>query len=116
MYGEDEDEEETGEGSLNSISPFKRILVFAAGAGMNLLSAIIILMAVYGIMGTEPTTTIGRVLENNPAYSAGLREGDTFVKINDTQITKWEDISNTINSSKGKDVYKRQGYNYGNYN
>ncbi|WP_294465421.1 RIP metalloprotease RseP [uncultured Anaerofustis sp.] len=104
MYGEDEDEEETGEGSLNSISPFKRILVFAAGAGMNLLSAIIILMVVYGVMGTEPTTTIGKVLENNPAYTAGLREGDTFVKINDTKITKWEDISNTINSSKGREL------------
>ena len=109
MYGEDEDEEEKGEGSLNSISPFKRILVFAAGAGMNLISAIIILMAVYGIVGTEPTTTIGNALENNPAYTAGLRSGDTFIKINNKKINKWEDISNAINNSKGKNlkvVYK----------
>jgi len=102
MYGEDEDE--LGEGSLNSISPFKRILVLAAGAGMNLLSAIIILMAVYGIVGTEPTTTLKNVLENTPAYTAGLKQGDTIIKLNDMSISKWEDISNSINKTKGKEI------------
>ena len=31
MYGEDEDENEAGEGSLNWVSPYKRILILAAG-------------------------------------------------------------------------------------
>ena len=104
MYGEDEDENELGEGSLNSISPFKRILVLAAGAFMNLITAIIILMIVYAMAGTEPTTTISNVLENSPAYTSGLKAGDTIIKIEDTNINSWEDLSNEITSSNGKKI------------
>ncbi|WP_290776233.1 RIP metalloprotease RseP [Anaerofustis sp.] len=104
MYGEDEDENELGEGSLNSISPFKRILVLAAGAGMNLLTAIIILMIVYGIAGTEPTTTLSNVLDNSPAYLAGLKSGDTITQIDNKKINEWNDLSNSINNSKGKEL------------
>ena len=104
MYGEDEDENELGEGSLNSISPFKRILVLAAGAFMNLVTAIIILMIVYLIAGTEPSTTVSTVLDNSPAYTAGLKNGDTIIKIENYDINSWEDISKAITSSNGKEI------------
>lgn len=104
MYGEDEDENELGEGSLNSISPFKRILVLAAGAFMNLVTAIIILMIVYLIAGTEPSTTVSTVLDNSPAYTAGLKNGDTIIKIENYNINSWEDISKAITSSNGKKI------------
>ena len=102
MYGEDEDEDEAGEGSLNWVSPGKRILILAAGAMMNLLSAIVILMIVYAIVGTEPTCTIGNVIENSPAYSAGFQKGDTIVSIGSQKIDEWDQIDSAIENTKGK--------------
>lgn len=104
MYGEDEDENELGEGSLNSVSPWKRILILSAGAMMNLLTAIIILMMVYAIYGTEPTTTVSTVMDNSPAYNAGVHEGDTILKIGTRDIKEWQDLDEAIAGTKGKET------------
>lgn len=99
-----EDDENDIEGGLNSISPFKRILVLAAGALMNLLSALVILILVFTIAGTTPTTTIKSILDNSPAYNSGLKTGDTIIKIDSSSINKWEDISKAISLSNGKEI------------
>lgn len=104
MYGEDEDEDIAGEGSLNWVSPWKRIIILAAGAMTNLLSALLILMLVYAINGTEPTTTIGNVIDNSPAYHAGIESGDTIIKADNTDIDSWESLAGSIDASKGRQI------------
>lgn len=102
MYGEDEDEE--SEGSLNGLSPLKRILVYAAGAIMNLLSAIVILMIVYTINGTDPTLTMDKISPNSPALKAGVVSGDTLTKIDGKSVTTWDEASSAISKSNGKEM------------
>ena len=68
MEGEDED---TGTaGSFASKSIPKRILVVSAGAIMNYLMAIVILIVMLMIIGS-PVTTLSGVVEGGPAEKAG---------------------------------------------
>lgn len=48
----------------------------------------------------ETTTKLGSVDKNMPAYKAGIRVGDEIVKINNVEVTKWEDIRNIVNNTE----------------
>ena len=43
-------------------------------------------------------TTVGQVLIGNPAYDAGLREGDEILKIDGQRVLLWTDLSTTLRS------------------
>lgn len=62
------------------------------------------LMRQLGFVPLAPptTTAISSVSENSPAQEAGLQEGDRFVRINDTQINSWRDLSEIVMPSAGK--------------
>lgn len=102
LYGEDY--EEVGEGSLNSLSPIKKIIVFASGAFMNLITAFIALLLLYSIVGTTPTTTMDYILPNSPASKAGIVKGQTITQIEGKNIESWEDIAKAVDSSRGKEI------------
>lgn len=83
----------------------KRILIVAAGPFFNLLLAAIIFFGVfnaYGIFILKPT--IGEVQEGGPAHKSGLKKGDLIVAIDGIPIEKWEDMSQIIGESKGKNL------------
>ncbi len=50
------------------------------------------------------TNIIGNVDTSMPAYKAGIRQGDQIIKINDKEITAWDELSQTINSSESKEL------------
>ncbi len=56
--------------------------------------------------GLEPFffPVIGEVLKNFPAEKAGLKKGDTIIKINNIEVNKWDDIQKIIENSKGEEV------------
>lgn len=97
---EGEDEESADADAFNN-KPFPaKALVVVAGSAMNLLLAILILSAVilsYGI----PTSTIKDLSPDLPAVKAGLLPGDKIVQINDRKIREWNDITDTIENSRG---------------
>lgn len=90
------------EGSLNSVSVFKRMLIMASGAAMNFLCALLIFILTYMLIGTDPTTTMRTVYPNTPAAQAGIVSGDTIEEIDGQQITSWDEISATIAASEGE--------------
>ncbi|MEN3046773.1 MAG: RIP metalloprotease RseP [Candidatus Hydrothermales bacterium] len=47
---------------------------------------------------------IGEVVPGLPAEKVGFKEKDTIIKINDTNIKKWEEIQSLIEKSGGKKV------------
>lgn len=63
--------------------------------------------------GLEPVflPVIGEVLKDFPAEKAGIEKGDTVIKINNTEIKKWDKIQKIIESSKGEEVsiYVKRG-------
>jgi regulator of sigma E protease len=49
-------------------------------------------------------TVIGQVLIGNPAYSAGMREGDRILAVNGVEVSNWNDLQNQVVAQPDKDV------------
>lgn len=100
MLGEDQNNQDPR--AFNSKPVFKRIAVIVFGPIMNLLLAIIILSIVY-----IPIPRIGAVVDNKPAKTAGIVAGDRIAAINQTEITRWEQIPQQISKSNGNKLHVR---------
>jgi regulator of sigma E protease len=97
LAGEEIDEKElekTKGSNLQDKPIWQRFLVMFMGVGFNFVFAFLILILsglIYGAPDTKPVLT--DVVENYPAYNAGLKSGDEVVRINGHKITYKEDIS-----------------------
>ena len=111
------------------LSFWKRIIIMLGGPVMNLLIAVVlytIILCGFGI--PVASTTIGSVSqciassatqttcsstdETAPAAAAGIKPGDTFVSIDGTAITSWNQATEIIRTSAGTAlavVVKRDG-------
>jgi len=96
MEGEDEDSEEPN--AFNNKPAWQRALVLFAGAFMNLLTAVVLLIIIAFWAG-QPTTTIDQVVENSPAYEAGVQSGDIITEIDGQEIGAWQDILTVVGDS-----------------
>lgn len=101
MEGEDEDSND--ERAFNRKPAWQRAVVLAAGAFMNLLTAVI-LMIIIAFWSGQATTVVDEVLDDSPAYEAGLQSGDEIVAVNDSSINDWNDILVAIGGSKADSV------------
>ncbi len=101
MEGEDEESNEPR--AFGNKKPWQKIVVLAAGSFMNIICAIVIMSLVIGIMGFT-TTVVGQVSEDLPAKAAGILEGDKLLKIDDTEIEQWTDVSKALQASGGEEV------------
>lgn len=97
MEGEDEDSED--ERAFNRKPAWQRAIVLAAGALMNLITAVI-LMIIIAFWSGQATTVIDQVLDDSPAYEAGIETGDEIVAINGSEIKEWNDIIGVIGESE----------------
>ena len=85
--------------SYNVKTPFQRILILLAGPFANFFLAFVLYIGI-GLLGNNHlTATIGKVIENSPAQKAGLMKNDEILKINDTEIKTWDDLSGIIKGS-----------------
>lgn len=116
MKGEEGEEEETQEdadgesapkqpvheaGSIFAASPLKRIFIFASGALMNFLIAVLIFFVLMLFTGTDASTTIASMTDASPARAAGIEVGDTILSIDGTAIREWDDITGVIKYGTG---------------
>ncbi|MER7935635.1 MULTISPECIES: site-2 protease family protein [unclassified Streptomyces] len=103
-------------------APWKRVIVMFAGPFMNLILAVALFLTVlmgFGI--SQQTTTVSSVSqcviaqsENrdsckktdaaSPAAAAGLKAGDKIVSFGGTPTTSWNQLSDLIRATPGKDV------------
>lgn len=85
--------------SYNVKTPFERILILLAGPLANFLLAFV-LYIIIGLLGNNHLSpTIGKVIENSPAFKSGLKANDTILKINDDEVKTWDDLSVLIKDS-----------------
>lgn len=110
---------------------WQRLLVMFGGPLMNFIVAIICFVIVASGFGVnQPSLTLESVYRcvvpagqettadpdscetPSPAYAAGLRPGDTLVRIDSEYPGSWDDVQQIIRESAGKDLklqYTREG-------
>jgi regulator of sigma E protease len=105
MLGE---EDPTFPGSLASKNKRTRILVLVAGAGMNLLTAVLFFALAYGIgvpAAADPENAVIReVVAGSPAEMAGLQPDDVVVQAGDRPILTMEDLQVYTQAHLGQEM------------
>lgn len=101
MEGEDEDSED--ERAFNNKPAWQRAIVLAAGAFMNLVTAVV-LMIIIACWSGQATTVIDQVLDDSPAYEAGIQAGDEITAVDGKKTDSWNDILTVIGGKKDEAV------------
>jgi len=101
-------EKEPGPREFRSKPWISKFLVISAGSLMNILFAFIVFLTLPFITGvpdqysSEPI--VGEVIEGRPAAKAGLQSGDKIVSIDDTNIESWNQLTDIVYASSGKEL------------
>lgn len=112
MTGEDEDSDNPR--AFCNKSVWVRMAVTFAGPLMNLLIAVVFFLVAFMYFGTPATNgLIGTVAENSPAESCGLLPGDVIVRLDDTEIGSWADVTafmaNVLPGDEVQVAFERDG-------
>ena len=100
-------------GGLAAANPWKRIAVLLAGPIMNILTALILFITIYGVIGYLPDRNrvqLVQISPNSPASQAGLQAGDILVSVGGVPIHALDTVQNEIRSNLGNPlvfVYER---------
>jgi regulator of sigma E protease len=92
----------------------QRAAVLAAGAGMNLILALIVFFVIFFFMVgvVQDDSRLGSVLSGTPAEAAGLQAGDEITAINGESVTRWTEVVGAISGRPGEEIsltVKRNG-------
>jgi regulator of sigma E protease len=99
MLGEGPDEEITEEDQDKSFSnkpPLTKMAIVVAGPAFNILFTILVYTFVF-MYGMEIlSSVVGYVEKGSPAYHSGIRSGDKIIRIDDENITEWNNIDDYV--------------------
>lgn len=98
---EGEEDSSQNERAFNNKPMHVRAAVIIAGPLVNLLTAVILFTLVFSIVGFD-TTKVKSVVENSPAFIAGIKAGDQIVKYNQKNVYNPMDVFTLMSISKGK--------------
>lgn len=93
--------------------PWQRAIVLAMGSFTHFVLALVIIAALFSLVGTQDvanaTTTIDSLTTTldgkpSPAVAAGIKPGDTVVKVNDVTVASWQQIVDLIHDLGGKTI------------
>ncbi len=100
-----EDEQSDNENAFNNKAPYKRILVLIAGATMNLIFGVLILMLSVGCYGQLLVQTYDiKVDQTYQEYS--LKNDDVILAINDKNVFMSSDVASILKGKKQGDIVK----------
>lgn len=120
MLGEDVEEEaasslspEDEKRAFNKQHALKRISIVAAGPIFNLLLALFLFCGMYVVSGeTIRTTEVGEVVEDSPAFRAGIKAGDVITSIDGQAVISWDEMTEILKDKAAKPLsikLQRQG-------
>ena len=87
-----EDEERPGENAFNNKSVWARMAVIFGGPFFNFILAFIFSIIVIGMSGAD-IPKISKVEKDSPAYEAGIRKGDTMIKVAGKKMHNYREFS-----------------------
>lgn len=80
-------------GHYLSVRPWKQFVIIGAGVFMNFVLAWIIYSGLFMLKPREvQLPVIAQVIQETPAFVAGIKPGDTIVRIDGRKITNWGEI------------------------
>ena len=102
---EGEDEDSQSENAFNNKSPWKRLCVLLAGATMNCILGVLVLILSVGVYGQILINTYDIKPTIAPEYAGySLENGDTIKKINGKFIMIASDVTDVLNGKNAGDV------------
>ncbi|MET3589932.1 regulator of sigma E protease [Bartonella silvatica] len=93
------------DGSFASAHAWKKAATVFAGPLFNALFTVIILTLfffIYGRVVTEPV--VGSIVQNSPAFQAGLELGDRFIEMDGRRVESFEGLMNYVSFNGGDPV------------
>ena len=101
MEGEDEATDDPR--SFASAAAWKRFCILAAGACMNFLTGVVILVCLYSGVQSYVSPTLSSFMEGNPAGAEEyLHEGDRLIKIDGHFVLTSSDVSTLLSRGNGE--------------
>jgi regulator of sigma E protease len=107
MIGEAPDEEVSPEDMQRSFSNKPvgtKMAIVAAGPIFNIAFAAVLFTLAFMVGVPTMTSEVGDVKEGFPAFEAGIKAGDKVLSIDGFHVSKWEELSERIQASRGEVV------------
>ncbi|MFH1313216.1 MAG: RIP metalloprotease RseP, partial [Candidatus Eisenbacteria bacterium] len=104
MSGEDPEADHTGDDrEFLSKSRGVRAFIVIAGPAMNFLLAVVLLVGLVAVLGVETVTTrvVGTVVEDTPAWAAGLKEHDEILSVGGETVQTWNAVLESLDANLG---------------
>ena len=100
MEGEDEASDDPA--AFNNAAPWKRLIILVAGAGMNFLLGLVLILVCFSTLDAFMTPTITGFMDGCPYEGEdGLLEGDVFWRINGQRIYFSSDVATYLERRSG---------------
>jgi len=98
--------DETVEGGMAAAPAWKRLVIALSGPVMNFIIGIIVLVIVYGAMGTPVSNEamITQIASNSPAMQVGMQPGDIILAVDGENIEDIDQLIETVNSNVGREI------------
>lgn len=99
-------------GHYLSVPAWKQFIIVAAGVTMNFILAWIIYSGIFMFQPRQvQLPVVGQVIQESIAFDAGVKPGDTIVRIDDKKITNWGEliIAKELASGHNADVLLLRG-------
>ncbi|HEY7035017.1 MAG TPA: RIP metalloprotease RseP [Thermomicrobiales bacterium] len=91
--------------SMNAKSPGQRAFFLAAGAGMNVILAVVLMILVIGVEGiSHQSIYIQAVSGGSPAAKAGWQEGDRIVAVDGDKVETADEIRSATSGHAGEEI------------
>ena len=95
-------------GHYLSAPAWKQFIIIGAGVFMNFMLAWLIYTSLFmfkpGLVGNSQLPVIGQVIQESVAFNAGVKPGDTIVRIDDEKISNWGEVILAKEMASGRDA------------
>ena len=102
-----EDAGDMSSDSMNSKPPLQRAFFLTAGVMMNLLLAVVLMIAVVGFQGVPHSSVYiapQGVQAGSPAFQAGWQPGDRIIAVDGNSIETVDELANKTRSNAGNEI------------
>ena len=97
---EAENEESDDERAFNNKPAWQRLIVLVAGATVNVMVALLLMIIITTSVGI-PTNTLDKVVPDSPAAVSGVEAGDEIISIDGKATKSWADTVAAISGNQG---------------